>query len=203
MINITIIFPQLLRCWLVAKFLTIRERRQFESIATSWAKPLSHARTSLYFTRVGYRSPYSKMSLDRATRPGGRLMPGSSDHAWPRSTSPLRFVSRLPAMRTTVQTHLERGTWLHGRNELSGRYVQGTFNLNQGPDNGMILKRHRRDKTYTQDLHVLLHIQIPIPPDLQLFIITWFISMITIVANHDSVATYISWMTGITRLLPV
>jgi hypothetical protein len=115
MINITIIFNQLLRCRSVAKFLTIWERRRFELIATSWAKPLSHARTSLYITRVGYRSSYSKMSLDRTARPGGRLMPGSSGqacprsklgssgHACPRSTSPLRFVSRLPAMRTTVQ----------------------------------------------------------------------------------------------------
>jgi hypothetical protein len=63
----------------------------------------------------GLRSSYSKMSLDRAARLRGRLMPGSlgqacprskpgsSGHACPRSTPPLRFVSRFPVMRTTVQ----------------------------------------------------------------------------------------------------
>jgi hypothetical protein len=71
---------------------------------------------------------------------------GSSGHAYPRSTPPLRFVSCLPMMRTIVQTHLERGTWLHSQNKLSGRYVQGMFNLNQGPDNEAVLNWHKRDQ---------------------------------------------------------
>jgi hypothetical protein len=39
-----------------------------------------------------------------------------------------------------------RVTWLHSRNELSSRYVNGTFNFNQGPDNEAVLKWHRRDQ---------------------------------------------------------
>jgi hypothetical protein len=41
-----------------------------------------------------------------------------------------------------------RVTWLHSRNELSSRYVNGTFNLNQGPDNEAVLKWHRRDQEH-------------------------------------------------------
>jgi hypothetical protein len=33
-----------------------------------------------------------------------------------------------------------RVTWLHSWNELSGHYVNGTFNLSQGPDNEAVLK---------------------------------------------------------------
>jgi hypothetical protein len=133
-------FHQLLRYRCEVEFLTIRERRRFESIATSWAKPLSHARTSLYTTRVGYHSSYSKMSLDRATRSGERLLPGSSEQACPRSkpgssghacpwsTSPLHIVLSSPQCDPQSNPHLERGTWLHGRNEfirpLCARYIQ-------------------------------------------------------------------------------
>jgi hypothetical protein len=65
---------------------------------------------------------------------------GSSGHACPWSTLPLRFISRLPVMRTTVQISPRTGTWLHGQNELFGHYVQGMFHLNQGLDNETVLK---------------------------------------------------------------
>jgi hypothetical protein len=70
-------------------------------------------------------------------------------HGQPRpSTSFLASPRCVPQSKS----HLERGTWLHGQNELSIHYVQGTFNLNQGLDNEAVLKWHKQD----QRIHVYL-----------------------------------------------
>jgi hypothetical protein len=188
-------FHSLLRCWSVAKFLTIRERRRFESISSSWVKPKAHTYELGQRLALGNLSPCLRYCGSDPNRKAQGTVGSQVAQAMPAHGQSLsRRTCLLPSndANLSLDPSPTRVTWLHGQNELSGRYVNGTFNLNQGPDNGTVLKRHRRDKSYNQGLHALLHLQIPIPPGLQLSIITWFISTITNIANHDKVATYIS-----------
>jgi hypothetical protein len=64
-------------------------------------------------------------------------------HGQPRpstSCSPPRNAIHSPILTSNGVLGFTVGT------SLSGRYVQGTFNLNQGPDNEAVLNWHRRDQ---------------------------------------------------------
>ena len=108
----------------------------------------------------------------------------------------LGLMSGSPHILTTIQsTHFDRAgpglswaTQLHGRNELSGQLSdRHTFNLVKSANNGTVLNRHRRNHM-SQPTHRLRPASI--------YIIPWFFSTITNIANRASVSTYISQVTG-------
>jgi hypothetical protein len=73
---------------------------------------------------------------------------GSDPNRKAQGTAESQVAQAMPAHCQSLSHHANlssdlsstRVTWLHGRNELSGHYVNGTFNLNQGPDNEAVLK---------------------------------------------------------------
>ena len=127
----------------LAKFLTIWERRRFESISTSWefipnTNPGLPAMIALghlwYNSCTHFAGPY------RAAQSG------TPDARMLRPNLPLGSVYRSPegAHNRTVPG-LSWITRLHGRNELSGQLSERhAFNLVRSSNNGMVLDRHRR-----------------------------------------------------------
>jgi hypothetical protein len=158
----------------LVEFLTIQERRQFKSIATSWAVFLTQTHTSLIGVMSGYlwynSGPFMGMTSTAHSRTNQLLgrsgLPYPWTHIW------------LPAMC---------------RNDLSGQISERhAFNLDKSSNNGTVLNRHRWGKTCTQYLHALLPLNHHIPSGLHLFIITWLFFMIANIANRDQVSIYIS-----------
>jgi hypothetical protein len=147
MTNITIMFHQLLRRRSVAKFLTIRERWRFESIAPAGQNPyhtpvrvctsptwvtIRSIRRWVWTESRGSGDGWCQVAQIKPAHSQGQVAQVMPTHGQPRPSA-----SFLASPRCVPQSksHLERGTWLHSQNELSGHYVKGTFNLNQGPNN--------------------------------------------------------------------
>ena len=172
----------------LVEFLTIQERRQFESITTSWANSITHTRTNpTKGSRwVTFKSYSGSRGIELAASPRGPCLP--MDHPYPTA-----HPYSPPMMPISVQNPARIwGTWLHSRNELSSHYAKGTFNLDGRSNNDTVLNRHRRDQ-HNQTYHCL-HIR-SLPVSIYI-IITWLFSTIANIANRDRVSTYISQVTG-------
>ena len=201
----TIIFHNTITTMLVlAKFLTVRERRWFESISTSWefisninlGLPAMVALGHLWYNSgphfVG--SPSAAQSGTNGSQvaqamPAHGPRPGCLGHACPRSIDP------LPEHPYIESAHSNRAgpivswvTRLRVRNELSGQLSdRHAFNLVRSANNGTVLNRHRRN-----------HMSQPtIDSAWPWFTFTpWFFSTIANIANRALVSTYISQVTG-------
>jgi hypothetical protein len=92
---------------------------------------------------VAFHPIRDTVGLIRTAKPRGHPEAKSLRQCLPRS------ILIPPHILAPIQRcNPARVTWLHDRNELSDRYVNGTFNLNQGPDNEAVLKWHRRDQEH-------------------------------------------------------
>jgi hypothetical protein len=188
--------PVLLRWGGSVKFLTIRKRQRFESIATSWAVFLTQ--TQVYLRQGSLRSPlvqlrsYVAGSIS-AAHSGTDQLPGRSGPACPCTHIQLPahpyYLQCAHSYRTTPG--LSWATRFRGWNELFGQ-LRGCVQNDMRAYNDVVLNRHRRDKTCTQDIHVLLPLNHQIMFGLHLFIITWLFFTIANIANHDQVSTYIA-----------
>jgi hypothetical protein len=131
------------------KFLTIRERRQFGSIATSWVEFTSHAHADPAKGQhwVTFRPIWERFAgLSRAIHSGGSRKPGRSGHAYPWSI-PVPHTYFLPSIVPNQRPKFPARIELLG---FTTSYVvimwkELSISTN-GPDNSTVLNQHRWDK---------------------------------------------------------
>ena len=150
MSNITIKFHSPITTMLgLVEFLTIRERRRFKSVATSWAvipNTNPHFPIGVTSGHLWYNSgPHFAGSIS-AAQSGTSCCQDNQDYPT------LGLMSGSPHILTTIQSaHFYRtgpglswATWLRGRNELFGQLSERhAFNLNKSANNGTVLNRYR------------------------------------------------------------
>jgi hypothetical protein len=190
----TIIFHNTITTILgLAKFLTVRKRRRFELISTSWKFILN--------TNPGLPAT---VALGHLWYNSGPYFVGSSSAAQSGTTNcqddqdypALRLTSGFPHIFTTIQSAhfywmgsaLSWATQLRNRNELSGQLSERhAFNLVRNANNGTVLNQHRQNHM-SQPTHRLRPASI--------YITLWLYSTIANIANRISVSTYISQVIG-------
>ena len=173
----------------LAKFLTVRERRWFESISTSW-EFISNINQGLpamvALGHLWYNSGTHYAGSLSATQSGTTSCQDDQDNL------ALGLMAGSPHILTTIQSaHFFRmgpglswATWLRSWNELSGQLSERhVFNLVRSANNGVVLNWHRWNHM-SPPTHRLCPTSI--------FITSWFFSTIANIANRASVSTYIS-----------
>jgi hypothetical protein len=132
--------------------------------------------TNPHFPRRGrVRSPLVQLrshfaGLYSVTHSGTNRLSERSGLACPWSNLCPRTSLLPPVCAPTTQLPgLSWATGLHSRNELSGQLSERLCSKWPSTNNDAVLNRHRRDKTCTQDLHVLLPLSHKILSGLNLY----------------------------------
>jgi hypothetical protein len=121
-------FHSLLRCRCEVEFLTIRKRRQFESISSSWVKPKTHTRTNPAKGScwVTFHPVRDTVGLIRTAKPRGQsearslrqclptVNPCLAAHTWSPPTMPtsVQILAQLELLGFTVGTSYLAVMWM-------------------------------------------------------------------------------------------
>ena len=177
----------------LAKFLTIRERRRFELISTSWefipnTNPGLRAMVAL--GHLWYNLGPHFVGSTSAAQSGMTSCQDDQDYpALGLTSGSLHILTNIQSAHSyRIGLGVSWATRLRGRNELSSQLSERhAFYLVRSANNGMVLNRHRWNHM-SPPTHRLRPASI--------YITLWFFFTIANITNRASVSTYTSQVTG-------